>query len=116
MSNKIVTKASLIALLADADNAKTIAIVGRALWALFQYQTRSEQSSNDTQVWNSVGFSSSDARSGSLTAKYWKKHGTLLDWQLDRWTRDFRGAPRITKYHRQLNAIAIEKANEKVAA
>jgi len=108
--NHIVTKASMIALLADADEAKTAQIIGRACWALFLRQTESERSANDTRVWNSVGFASSDARSGSLTAKYFKKHGTLQDWQVERWTRDFRGAPRITKYWRQLNDIAVEKA------
>lgn len=114
--NAIVTKASMIQMLADANEAKTIQIIGRALWAIFEFQTRDEQTTNSTRLWNDVGFSSADARSGSLTAKYWKKHGTLLDWQVGRWTRNFRGAPRITKYHRQLNEIALAKAAMKEAA
>jgi len=86
-------------------------MVGRALVALLKRQTNEEQNSNDTREENGIGFSGADARSGSLTAKSFIKYkGRLLDWQLDKWTKATRnGYPRISKYHRQLNEIALEK-------
>jgi hypothetical protein len=104
----IVTRATLMDLL--KDEKKRPHVIGRALVALFEHQTRTEQAANHTQVHNYVGFSSSDARDGSITAKYYLKHKTLLPWQIDNWMKDFRGFPRITKYVRQLNAAAEAKA------
>lgn len=109
----LVTRASLIQLL--QDEAKRPHVIGRALVVLFEHQTRSEQASNHTEVHNRIGFSSSDARSGSITAKYYLKHRTLLPWQVDRWMEDFRGFPRICKYHRQLNRAAQLKRDSGVA-
>lgn len=113
--SKIVTKQSLKSMIDNAENpAKVQAIVGRALFAIFEFQTNDEQRSNDTRLWNSVGFSSADAKSGSLTAKYWKKHGKLEDWMLDKWLApDRTGYPRICKYARQLNTVAEMKRSEK---
>lgn len=111
MSDKLVTQDSIAALLNDARGYRFVQhVVGRALVALFERQTKDEQAVNDTRVWNAVGFASSDARSGSLTAKSYLKNKSLLDWQVDNWTRDFRGRPRLCKYHKQLNQIAMEKA------
>ena len=104
----IVTRASLMTLL--NDEAKRPHVIGRALVALFEHQTRDEKAVNHTQHHNFVGFSSSDARDGSITAKYYLKHKTLLPWQIDNWMKDFRGFPRITKYVRQLNRAAEAKA------
>lgn len=103
-TQQIVTRASLMALL--QDEAKRPHVIGRALVALFNNQTRDEQSANHTTQDNTIGFSGSDAKSGSITAKYYLKHKTLLPWQVDMWMRDFRGFPRICKYVRQLNAAA----------
>lgn len=105
----IVTKESLIALLnRNPEFAKRV--VGKALVALYQRQTAAEQNTDSTSESNNVGFCGSDAKSGSKTAKFFLKHGTLLDWQLDAWIRpDRSGNPRISKYHRQLNEIASEK-------
>lgn len=102
----LVTRESLMRLLETKDPAQ---VIGRALWALFQRQTQEERRANTTHNTNFVGFSQPDARSGCLTAKYWKKHGTLLDWQVEQWMKDWRGYPRIVKYYRQLNQIANEK-------
>lgn len=114
---KLVTRESLKALLSDERGHEFVQhVVGRALVALFNRQTESEKNVNDTQVWNSVGFSSSDAKSGSLTAKYYLKHRCLLDWQVAKWTQEFRGRPRLCKYVRQLNEIANIKAQHKEAA
>ena len=106
---KIVTKSNLTTMLNDASPEKQAQIIGRACWALFLRQTAAEQASNDTVEHNTIGFSGSDGKSGSLTAKYWRKHGTLAEWQVERWTRDWRGAPRIVKYWKQLNEIAVQK-------
>lgn len=128
----IVTKESLHELLATANPEKRIHIIGRALVALFERQTASEQSTNDTHLHNGAGFNSADATSGSLTAKYYLKHKTLLDWQMEKWTRirakktkanpeglvegtDQILFPRICKYADQLNQIAIAKAAAKAA-
>lgn len=105
---QIVTRATLLNLLEDPT--KRPHVIGRALVALFNNQTRDEKSSNITNHDNMIGFSGADAKSGSITAKYYLKHGTLLDWQIDQWMRDFRGYPRICKYVRQLNIAAQLKA------
>ena len=109
----IVTKQSMIKVLTSNNEALKEHYIGRALVGLFNRQVTDEQSSNTTRIVNSRGFASSDAYDGSLTAKHYIKHGKLLDWQVKRWTRDFRGAPRLSKYHAQLNEIAEQKAKEK---
>ena len=61
-------------------------------------------------------FTSADALSGSLTAKYYLKHKTLQGWQVDRWTKlNKRGDMRIAKYWAQLARAAEEKAAIKAA-
>lgn len=104
----IVTKQSLLLLL--ADESKRVHVIGRALVALFERQTASEQSSDATTAANNVGFAGSDARGGSLTAKSYMKNKTLAPWQVERWMRIGKnGFPRICKYANQLNDIAMEK-------
>jgi len=111
---KLVTKDSLQRLLDDPNPKKVEATVGRALYALLQNQTRDEQSSNETKVHNGIGFTGADAKSGSLTAKSWKKNGYLAAWQVERWLKKGdTGYSRLTKYHRQLNDIAIKKRGAK---
>lgn len=103
----IVTRDSLAALI----QRDPIRVVGRALVAIFNNQTEDERANNTTDVLNGIGFSGADARSGVITAKYFIKHGTLLDWQLERWiVATKNGYPRICKYAKQLNAIAESKA------
>lgn len=97
-------------MLTTNDRQRQIRVVGRALVALFNRQTEAEKQVNDTNEDNGVGFAGSDAKSGCLTAKYFLKYGTLLDWQLAKWLKPARaGLPRICKYHKQLNDIAIAK-------
>lgn len=110
----IVSQNSLQLMLEDATTEKRIRIIGRALVALFERQTEAEKASNDTRVWNAVGFSGADGKAGSLTAKYFLKHGTLLDWQVERWMKPQKnGYARLCKYHRQLNQIAVAKRAHK---
>lgn len=113
----IVTKQSLARMLNDADQAKRVHIIGRALVALFERQTEAEKSADTTSSDNNVGFSSSDARSGCLTAKSYLRNKTLAQWQVDKWLAPQRnGLPRICRYDRQLNEIAEEKARKAAAA
>lgn len=116
MNTKLVTRESLQALIASADVNKQARIIGRALVVLFERQTASEQATNDTNINNRIGFAACDARGGSLTAKYFIKHGTLLEWQLNRWLKlSKNGFYRITKYAEQLNDAATQKAKRNSA-
>jgi hypothetical protein len=107
----IVTRTSLQTMIDQADDIKVQHVIGRALVALFQRQTESEKSTNDTHNENDIGFSGADAKSGSLTAKYYLKHKKLEQWQIEKWTkRSKNGYARLTKYHKQLNDVAVRKA------
>lgn len=102
----IVTKEYLLKQL-EIDPVK---LVGRALVAIFNYQTSQEKDGNSTVIKNGQGFTQGDARIGSLGAKYYLKHKTLEPWQLKVWTSlNKKGQPRIVKYADQLNTIAIRK-------
>jgi len=105
----IVTRESITEMLNNPNPRYVQTVIGRALVALLKRQTASERNSNSTNEHNAVGFSSVDARSGSLTAKYWMKHNKLEDWMVNQWTRPYRGHPRLSKYHRQLDEIAESK-------
>lgn len=107
---KIVTRDSLQHML-DNDNVEYVQLViGKALTALYDYQTTEEQHVNSTLNSNGVGFTGADANSGSRTAKFWLKHHTLLDWQVAMWTKKgSKGYARLAKYHKQLNLIAEAK-------
>ena len=108
----IVTRDSLQTML-DNDNVNYVnVVIGRALVGIFNRQTSSEQNTDSTTEDNGVGFAGYDAYSGSLTAKYYLKHKSLLEWQRDMWTKKNKnGIARIAKYHKQLNEIAEEKQN-----
>ena len=106
----IVTKDTLRNMLNEADSARKAAIIGRALVVLFERQTEAERMANTTNNLNSIGFASCDAKAGCLSAKYFLRHRTLLDWQVEKWMRtDRTGYPRICKYARQLNEAAEQK-------
>lgn len=106
----IVTRESVVAALADERPRFVVAYVGKALVVLFNRQTREEASSNTTKEHNTIGFAGCDARSGSITAKYFLKHKTLLDWQVAQWAKpNVKGIPRLAKYWRQLDAEAQRK-------
>lgn len=106
---KIVTKDSLLAMLNAADDAKKGQIIGRALVAIFKRQTAAEQSADHTQEDNGIGFAGCDAKTGSLSAKSFIKWNTLQPWVIEKWMAQSRGYPRICKYAKQLNEIALEK-------
>jgi hypothetical protein len=107
--HKIVTRESMATMLAKDNSLYVQTVIGRALVAIFNRQTRSEKAVNDVREHNTVGFSGADAKGGSITAKYWLKHRKLEPWMVKKWTENSRGFPRICKYHKQLNEIAMEK-------
>lgn len=99
---KLVTRESIETMLNCGDKNHVIKVVGRALLVLFNNQTADERALNTTNKDNGIGFTGADARGGSLTAKFYKKHGTLEDWQLEKWLKP----NRLAKYHNQLNEAA----------
>ena len=109
-ATKLVTRDTMNIML-NESKAKQIAVIGRALVAIFKYQTASEQGSNSTVEQNGVGFAGCDAYGGSMTAKYFMRHNTLQGWQVEKWMKVGKnGYPRICKYHAQLNTIAKGRA------
>lgn len=112
----MITKSSLGRMIETAAPEKLQHIIGRACVSLFNRQIDSEKAMNDSVVTNLRGFSSNDARQGSITAKYYLKHGYLEAWQVNQWLKvNVRGTMRIQKYWRQLDEIAREKAAKKAA-
>lgn len=91
-------------------------VIGRILVAIYNNQTSAEQNAGKTRVHNGIGFTQSDARVGTMGAKYYKETGVLPPWQINIWTSlNKKGEPRILKYANQLNDLAIykqQKANE----
>jgi hypothetical protein len=113
----IVSREWISGYIATQPRDKVEKLVGRALVQLLKRQTREEQSSNTTNQDNGVGFTGSDGRSGALTAKSYLKNGSLQDWQLEKWTKPGKnGFPRLAKYAKQLNEIALEKAAAQAAS
>ena len=105
----IITRDKFIELL---NGPHQIHVIGRALVHLFNRQTDVEQRANNTRDWNEMGFTGVDGRSGCITAKYYLKHRTLLDWQIERWMKPNKhGIPRIAKYWKQIDEEARKKAN-----
>lgn len=103
----IVTKDSLNQMLNNPNPTYVMHVVGRALVAIFRYQTEQEQSTNQTNNLNGVGFSGADAKSGSLTAKSYLKTKKLEQWQVDKWLKIGKnGYPRLCRYSEQLDKIA----------
>ena len=107
----IITKEQITKSLNDDRPEFVERYIGRALVALFGRQMEDEKKVNVASHENTMGFSGPDAKSGSITAKYFIKHGKLLDWQIENWKKDFGGFPRLAKYHRQLSEIATERVN-----
>lgn len=88
--------------------------IGRALVHLLRRQTEDEQQSNHTRHLNGRGFTAGDGRKGAITAKYYLKHGRLLDWQIQQWLEhDARGLQRIGKYYQQIAEEAAKKSAQR---
>lgn len=89
--------------------SERIAVLGRALVAIYNNQTTQEKQIVATVERNGVGFSHSDARVGTLGAKEFIATKTLAAWQVKYWLKDKGGYPKICKYANQLNQIANER-------
>jgi hypothetical protein len=91
--------------------------IGRALVLLLKRQTAEESASNDTRVHNAIGFTPADAYTGTLSAKFFIKHGRLEEWQIKKWQKlNAKGVPRIAKYWRQLAEEAEKKQKSQKTA
>jgi hypothetical protein len=115
MSKQIlVTKQSLQKLLDNPNPEFVMHVVGKALVHLFHRQTQDEKVINETKIHNNIGFTSGDARTGSLTAKSYLKNNGLEQWQVDKWLKrsETTGWSRLVKYHAQLNEVAIKKSQK----
>lgn len=87
-----------------------LVVVGRALAALYHRQTADEQATATTDIRNGIGFAGPDAKLGTKCALYFLTFGTLQTWMINVWTKpNAQGFPRICKYARQLNEIAITR-------
>ena len=116
MSKHIVTRTFIAEKLGNPDPNYVMHFIARALVVLLKRQTTDEQAAAITNHTNFRGFSQSDAKSGTLCAKYYLKHGRLEMWMVRAWTQNWKGQPRIAKYWKQLDEEAQSKAALKVAA
>lgn len=98
-------KEDIRAMLETSDKA-----VVRAVLAIYEYQTASEQNAMTTNEDNGVGFNGTDAGIMSSFAQGIKKYGSLTEKQM------VIARKKIIKYAGQLAKIANAKAEEKIAA
>lgn len=113
MSKYVVTRNYLAEKLANPNPDYVMHFIGRALVALLARQTEDEKQTAHTKHTNYRGFAQNDAKSGTLSAKYYLKHNKLEPWQIAAWTRPWKGAPRLCKYWLQLDEVAKSKAAKK---
>jgi hypothetical protein len=93
------------------SNERNMHFIGRALVAIFNFQTEDEKRASDTNELNGIGFTGADGHSGCISAKYYLKHKRLEQWQVERWLKTNKnGVRRISKYWKQLNEAATIKA------
>lgn len=105
----VVSKDSLQMMISNSDDFKVMHIIGRALKVILLNQTKDEQLNNTTTSLNGIGFAGYDAKGGCIAAKYYIKHNALESWMVSAWTKKSKnGYSRITKYHAQLNRVAIK--------
>ncbi len=92
-------------------------VIGRALLAIFNNQEPEEQDMAATTLLNNIGFTAFDAEIGTKCAKFFAENNRLQQWMVVVWSApDKKGFPRIAKYHRQLNDIAVAKLIPKLIA
>jgi hypothetical protein len=107
----MVSKAYIVELLKTRDAA-----VAKALVALNERQTYTEQNAQSTINHNGVGFTPADARMGTSMATFFLKRGYLTPKQIAYWRKpNAKGVPRICKYAGQLVEVANEKAKSATA-
>lgn len=103
---KLVTKEWMVTKLAK----NPVHVIGRALLAIFNNQEPEEKNAEATLLLNGIGFTAFDAELGTKCARHYAEKGTLEAWMVKVWMQpDAKGFPKIAKYHRQLNDIAVNK-------
>lgn len=106
---KIVTKDYLRDRLNKPDGNQ---VLGRALLRIYERQTLDEICSNETVEKNNQGFTMFDAKLGTIAAVAFKTRGVVPKHLAAVWMRpDKTGYPRICRYVRQLNEVAVAKQN-----
>lgn len=90
-------------------------VIGRALLAIYNRQTSSEQSCGETRMVNGVGFTAFDANLGTRCAEYFKTHDSLQEWMIQVWLKPTgkKQRAKILKYTNQLNEIAKADAKRR---
>lgn len=105
VNNKVWDRDAIIELLKRDDKA-----VARALVALFERQTSSEQVSSSTHIHNNRGFAHCDAFIMSQYAKFFQSRGYLTQAQIALCRKPNKnGVPRIAKYAGQLLEVIRER-------
>lgn len=106
----MVTKDSVKEMLSNSNPLYVQAVIGKGLLVMYNNQTEEEQCNASTKENNGIGFTGFDAKSGTLTALFYKRHKRLESWMISKWLKlDKKGYPRLCKYHRQLNNATILK-------
>jgi hypothetical protein len=110
----VVTRDTIHTMLQNPNPNYVMNVVGRALVGIYNRQTEHEKVINTTTNSNGVGFAGCDAKGGSLSAKYFLKHKRLETWMINKWLKvsGVSGYPRLCKYHKQLNDIALQKVQQ----
>lgn len=86
--------------------SQRVAVLGRALVAIWNNQTKEEKDTASTVLRNGRGFTGPNAKLGSRAAETYLSTNTLPDWLARVWLKEKNGYPRICKYASQLNVIA----------
>jgi hypothetical protein len=97
-TGKLWSKEDIQNLLEKNDEA-----VYKAMLRIYDRQTRDEQDAKDTQVWNSVGFTGTDAEIMSSFTESYKKWGKLTPKQM------VIARKKMKKYWKQLLEIIREE-------
>lgn len=107
--NSKYTKDAIQTLLMRTDDVGMHA-VGRAIVALDNEQTESERQTKEVLRNNQKGFTPADAYMGTSMAAWYTENKFLSKKQLEYWRKpNAQGIPRICKYWKQLQKIAMEK-------
>lgn len=113
-TEKIITKEKLVRWLVNGTHTKSpLKVMEWVIFHINSLQEPAEQQRKETAFDNGVGWTQGDARVGTLTAEAIAKYGAMQEWQLKMWASlNSKGEPRLAKYHKQLNDIAINKRKQ----
>ncbi|MBS49876.1 MAG: hypothetical protein CMN60_21125 [Sphingobium sp.] len=107
VKHTIISRESMALVLSEKGTNYVSVYIGKALVNLYNRQTEDEKEAATTVEHNGRGFTSFDSFIGTQHAEYFLKYRTLTPGQVRYWTKEVSGAPRICRYARQLNEIAV---------